>query len=66
MANERSDEVVVASSGNGFADLGLKNSDEKQTKVRLAVAINEILRQRRFSQVLHHACCGSINSRSLL
>ena len=51
MANERSDEVVVLSSGNVFADLGLKNPEEKQTKVRLAVAINEILRQRRLSQV---------------
>jgi predicted XRE-type DNA-binding protein len=51
MAGERSDEVVVLSSGNVFADLGLKNSDGKQPKVRLAVAINEILRQRRLSQV---------------
>lgn len=50
MANQRSDEVVVPSSGNVFADLGLKNPDEKQTKVRLAVAINEILSQRRLSQ----------------
>ena len=48
---QRSDEVVVPSSGNVFADLGLKNPDEKQTKVRLAVAINEIMRQRRLSQV---------------
>jgi predicted XRE-type DNA-binding protein len=43
--------LLFPSSGNVFADLGLKNSDEKQTKVRLAVAINEILRQRRLSQV---------------
>jgi predicted XRE-type DNA-binding protein len=42
---------VVQSSGNVFADLGLQNADEKQTKVRLAVAINQILQGRRVSQV---------------
>jgi predicted XRE-type DNA-binding protein len=51
MANGRNDDVVVESSGNVFADLGLKDADEKQTKVRLAVAINQILRARRLSQV---------------
>lgn len=35
--------LVVQSSGNVFRDLGLKNAEEKKTKVRLAVAINEIL-----------------------
>jgi len=52
MANRRDDEEVVPSSGNVFADLGLKDADEKQTKVRLAVAINQILHARRLSQVL--------------
>jgi hypothetical protein len=31
--------VGILSSGNVFADLGLRNAEEKQTKVRLAVAI---------------------------
>jgi predicted XRE-type DNA-binding protein len=34
---------VVRSSGNVFRDLGLKDAEEKKTKVRLAVAINDIL-----------------------
>ena len=34
---------VVPSSGNVFADLQLPNAEEKQTKVRLAVTINQII-----------------------
>jgi hypothetical protein len=34
---------VTPSSGNVFADLGLPNAEEIQTRVRLAVAINEII-----------------------
>jgi predicted XRE-type DNA-binding protein len=41
---------VVPSSGNVFADLGINNPEEKQTKVRLAVAINQIIHGRRLSQ----------------
>lgn len=33
-----------------FADLGLADADERQTKVRLAVAINDVLRRRGLSQ----------------
>jgi predicted XRE-type DNA-binding protein len=43
-------EVVELSSGNVFADLGLRDAREKQTKVRLAVAIKQILQARRLSQ----------------
>ena len=50
MANGRNSESVVRSSGNVFADLGLRNADEKQTKVRLAVAIQQIIQARRLSQ----------------
>lgn len=60
MVNGKDDEVVVQSSGNVFADLGLKEADEKQTKVRLAVAINQILHARRVSQVAA-ACLLHIN-----
>ena len=50
MANGRNSEAVVRSSGNVFADLGLRNADEKETKVRLAVAIQQIIQARRLSQ----------------
>jgi predicted XRE-type DNA-binding protein len=42
--------AVTPSSGNVFADLGIADADERQTKVRLALAINQILDQRRLSQ----------------
>src|SRR5271168_3489516 len=50
MANGREREAVVQSSGNIFADLRLPNAIEKQTRVRLAVAINQIIQERRLSQ----------------
>jgi predicted XRE-type DNA-binding protein len=42
---------VVPSSGNVFADLGLPNAEEKQTKVRLTAAINQIIDSRKLSQI---------------
>ncbi len=50
MANGRNSESVVQSSGNVFADLGLRDAGEKQTKVRLALAIQQIIQGRRLSQ----------------
>jgi len=50
MANGKNREVVIESSGNVFADLGVRDADEKQTKVRLAVAVNRILDAKRLSQ----------------
>ena len=50
MVNGKNSEVVVPSSGNVFADLGLRDADEKQTRGRLAVAINQIIAARRLSQ----------------
>ena len=50
MVDGRSSEAVVQSSGNVFADLGLRDAGEKQTRVRLAVAINQIIRARHLSQ----------------
>ena len=41
---------IVRSSGNVFADLALSDADERQTKVRLAVTINDVLDRRRLSQ----------------
>jgi predicted XRE-type DNA-binding protein len=50
MARKKNSQGVVPSSGNVFADLGLPNAAEKHTKVRLAVAINQILERRNLSQ----------------
>src|SRR5258708_9630530 len=41
---------IVRSSGNVFADLGFADADERQTKVRLAVAINDVLQRRGLPQ----------------
>ena len=51
MANSRNHhEGITRSSGNVFSDLGVRDAQEKQTKVRLAVAIAQIIQQRRLSQ----------------
>lgn len=42
--------AMTRSSGNVFADLKLPNAEEKQTKVRLAVTINEILKEKGLRQ----------------
>jgi len=41
-----------------FADLGLHNAEEKQTKVRLAVAINESIRGQQLSRGPHSRVRG--------
>ena len=41
---------VERSSGNVFADLGLADADDLDTKVRLAVAVNRALEARRLTQ----------------
>jgi predicted XRE-type DNA-binding protein len=43
-------EEVIASSGNVFTDLGFPDAEERQTKVMLAVAINQLLQRRRLPQ----------------
>jgi predicted XRE-type DNA-binding protein len=43
-------ERIVRSSGNVFADLGFADADERQTKVCLALAINEVLQRRGLPQ----------------
>jgi predicted XRE-type DNA-binding protein len=52
MASSSADSSVkiVQGSGNVFADLGFADAGERQTRVRLAVAINEVLRRRGVSQ----------------
>lgn len=48
-ANERIS--VEASSGNIFADIGLPDAAEADTKVRLAVKINALIAAQRLNQV---------------
>jgi predicted XRE-type DNA-binding protein len=52
MARRKSEEkqIVMAGSGNVFADLGFADAEERQTKVRLAFAINQILGRRQLPQ----------------
>lgn len=43
-------EQIVRGTGNVFADLGYSDSEERQTKLRLALALNTILDERKLSQ----------------
>jgi predicted XRE-type DNA-binding protein len=47
---KRNKTAITPSSGNVFADLQLAGADEKHTKVRLAVTINQIIERARLSQ----------------
>ncbi|MDB5476246.1 MAG: transcriptional regulator [Phenylobacterium sp.] len=52
MANEASDEVqVTEGTGNVFADLGLPDAGDRQTKTRLAMQVNAVLKARHIKQV---------------
>ncbi len=44
------DEAVIQGTTNVFADLGYPDAEERQTKLRLAYAINQIIEQRRLVQ----------------
>jgi predicted XRE-type DNA-binding protein len=50
MEKKTSRAKVVQGSGNVFVDLELRNPEERQTKVRLAVEINRIIESGRISQ----------------
>jgi predicted XRE-type DNA-binding protein len=43
-------EAIIRGSGNVFADLGLPDAEERQTKLRLAYALNAIIDARRLTQ----------------
>ena len=53
MAKTKSESTpsITRGTGNVFADLGFPDADERQTKARLAFAINGILEKRHLSQV---------------
>jgi len=42
---------ITHGSGNVFADIGLPDASDRQTKTRLAMAINEIVKSRRLRQL---------------
>jgi len=44
------DETITRGTGNVFADLGYAEADERQTKLRLAHAINGVIGRRRLTQ----------------
>ena len=52
MAHRKSDkaEDIVRGTTNVFADLGFPDAEERQTKLRLAYALNRIFAQRRMTQ----------------
>jgi len=44
-------EDITRGTGNVFADLGLPDAGDRQTKTRLAMALNDIIRARRLRQI---------------
>ncbi|HXU31374.1 MAG TPA: helix-turn-helix transcriptional regulator [Thermoanaerobaculia bacterium] len=43
-------EPITRGTGNVFADLGFPDADERQAKLRLAYALNQVLEERKLSQ----------------
>ena len=43
-------EAITRGTGNVFADLGYADADERQTKLKLAHAINSVIRKQRLTQ----------------
>jgi predicted XRE-type DNA-binding protein len=48
--NANREDEIVRGSGNVFADLGFPEAAERQAKLRLAYALNQILDQRKLTQ----------------
>lgn len=49
-ADKGSAQAIVRGSGNVFADLGFPDAEERQTKLRLAYALNAIVDAQRLTQ----------------
>jgi predicted XRE-type DNA-binding protein len=49
-ARTTKDTAIVRGSCNVFADLGFADADERQTKLRLAYELNEVLAERSLTQ----------------
>ena len=52
------DETITRGTGNVFADLGYADADERQTKLRLAYAINTVIARKRLTQASTAARLG--------
>jgi predicted XRE-type DNA-binding protein len=48
--NAQQTEAVTRGTGNVFADLGFPDAAERQAKLRLAYALNQLLDERKLSQ----------------
>ncbi len=48
--NADRDDEVIRGTGNVFADLGYPDAAERQAKLRLAYALNQVLEQRKLTQ----------------
>lgn len=48
--SQTNDIAITRGTGNVFEDLGLSNAAERQTKTRLALAVNELLKSRKLKQ----------------
>ena len=48
--NAKRDDEVVRGTGNVFADLGYPDAAERQAKLRLAYALNQVLDQHKLTQ----------------
>ena len=46
------DETITRGTGNVFADLGLPNAEERQTNLRLAYTINDVIAHRRLTRAV--------------
>ncbi|MFI5020116.1 MAG: helix-turn-helix domain-containing protein [Alphaproteobacteria bacterium] len=46
----QADEAITHGTGNVFADLGYADAEERQTKLRLAYAINGVIARQRLTQ----------------
>jgi predicted XRE-type DNA-binding protein len=47
---KEADDAIARGTGNVFADLGYADAEERQTKLRLAHAINGVIARRRLNQ----------------
>lgn len=48
--NTTQDEGITRGSSNVFADLGYADAADRQTKIRLALAVNDLLKARKLKQ----------------
>jgi predicted XRE-type DNA-binding protein len=48
--NAKGEDQVIRGTGNVFEDLGYSDATERQAKLRLAYALNQILEERKLSQ----------------